>query len=130
MAQELGHSSSWISQIFSGRRGAFFATIDEIAAYLRVPPATLFGDPRLGTDHARTTDGRNAVTETKGDENATDLARRGGGKMADDLGESLLTTLGLVPAEQREDFVEYCFRTAMTWRRTRHAATGTDSPKA
>jgi transcriptional regulator with XRE-family HTH domain len=129
MAQELGHSSSWISQLFSGRRGAFFTTIDEIATYLKVPPATLFGGPQLGTDRAGATDGRNAVAETKGDEDATDLARRGGGNMADDLGESLLTTLGLVPAEHREEFVTHCFHTAMTWRKARHAATGTEGPK-
>lgn len=82
-----------------------------------------------GVDLVWTTAGRKALAETKGDVDATDVARRGGAKMADDLGESLLTTLGLVPAEKREEFVTHCFQMAMSWRRGRHAATGTDDPK-
>jgi transcriptional regulator with XRE-family HTH domain len=84
-----------------------------------------------GIDLVWTTAGRKAIAETKGDVDVTEVARRGGVTMADDLGESLLTTLGLVPAEQREDFVEHCFETAMSWRKARHtaAATGTDGPK-
>jgi transcriptional regulator with XRE-family HTH domain len=80
-----------------------------------------------GIDLVWTKPGRKALAETKGE--ATDAVKRGGVNMADDLGESLLTTLGLVPAEQREDFVEHCFETAMSWRKARHAATGTDGPK-
>lgn len=84
-----------------------------------------------GIDLVWTTAGRKAIAETKGDVDATTVGKRGGARMADDLGESLLTTLGLVPADQREDFVTHCFHTAMHWRsKARHAATGTDDPKA
>jgi transcriptional regulator with XRE-family HTH domain len=83
-----------------------------------------------GIDLVWTTAGKTALAEAKGDEDATDVAGRGG-RMADDLGESLLTTLGLVPVDEREEFVTHCFQTAMSWRtRARHAATGTDDPKA
>jgi transcriptional regulator with XRE-family HTH domain len=81
-----------------------------------------------GVDLVWTTAGRKAIAETKGAVNAS-VAKKGGA-MADDLGESLLTTLGLVPAEQREEFVTHCFQTAMHWRtKARHAATGTGGPK-
>jgi transcriptional regulator with XRE-family HTH domain len=83
-----------------------------------------------GVDLVWTKPGVKALAETKGDQNDTGL-ERGGATMDDDLGQSLLTTLGLVPAEQREAFVTHCFHTAMSWRsRSRHAATGTDDPKA
>jgi transcriptional regulator with XRE-family HTH domain len=130
MAQELGHSSSWISQIFSGQRGGFFATIDEIATYLKVSPSALFGGRDEDAELVWTKPDAKALAETKGESNDTGL-ERGGATMDDDLGQSLLTTLGLVPAEQREAFVTHCFHTAMSWRsKSRHAATGTDDPKA
>lgn len=82
-----------------------------------------------GIELVWTKPGAKALAETKGDVNDTVGPERGGA-MADDLGQSLLTTLGLVPAEQREAFVTHCFHTAMSWRsKSRHAATGTDDPK-
>jgi transcriptional regulator with XRE-family HTH domain len=84
-----------------------------------------------GVDLVWTKPGVKALAETKGDQNDTVGLERGGATMDDDLGQSLLTTLGLVPAEQREAFVTHCFHTAMSWRsKSRHAATGTDDPKA
>ncbi len=83
-----------------------------------------------GVELVWTKPGAKALAETKGDQNGTVGSERGG-TMADDLGQSLLTTLGLVPAEQREEFVTQCFHMAMSWRsKSRHAATGTDDPKA
>jgi transcriptional regulator with XRE-family HTH domain len=55
-----------------------------------------------------------------------------GAAMSDsDLGRSLLSTLGLVPAERQDEFVAHCFQFAMHMRRGRNGAraTGTD-PKA
>ena len=52
-----------------------------------------------------------------------------GAAMADsDLGRSLLSTLGLVPAERQDEFVAHCFQYAMHMRRGRNGAqaTGTD----
>lgn len=81
-----------------------------------------------GVELVWTKAGRKAIAETKG-ENIDDGLTERGGAMQDGLGQMLISTLGVVPADQQEAFVTHCFHFAMGLR-TKHAATEADDPKS
>jgi transcriptional regulator with XRE-family HTH domain len=62
MVAEMGRSSSWISQILSGKRSAFLDKLDTISDYFGVEPAALFSATAPSVTPQHRTDEHDAYT--------------------------------------------------------------------